>query len=157
MIKEEYKTIIHNGFEYAIPSFVDGRTSIFKILREDGRGNLIFIYLGHEMTAIKVGKVDEESLPSKKTNSAILKWIILSLVIIVVISIYFIKFWVRINLMEIILSYVSFISLTISMYISIWNLISSKTTIRRIKFFYFFLILGIVSILLDIYWQGKFF
>lgn len=59
--------------------------------------------------------------------------------------------------MEIILSYVSFISLTISMYISIWNLISSKTTIRRIKFFYFFLILGIVSILLDIYWQGKFF
>ena len=59
--------------------------------------------------------------------------------------------------MEMILLYVSFISLTISMYINIWNLISSKTTIRRTKFFYFFLILGIVSILLDIYWQGKFF
>ena len=76
MIKEEYKTIIHNGFEYAIPSFVDGRTSILKILREDESGNLIFSYLGHEMTAIKVGKVDEENLPSKKTNSSILKWII---------------------------------------------------------------------------------
>jgi hypothetical protein len=59
--------------------------------------------------------------------------------------------------MEMILSYVSFISLTISMYINIWNLISSKTTIKRTKLFYFFLILGIVSILLDIYWQGKFF
>lgn len=91
MIKEKYKTIIHNGFEYAIPSFVDGRTSILKILREDESGNLIFSHLGHEMTAIKVGKVDEESLPSKKTNSAILKWIILSLVVIVAISIYFIE------------------------------------------------------------------
>ena len=59
--------------------------------------------------------------------------------------------------MEMILLYVSFTSLTISMYINIWNLISSKTTIRRTKFFYFFLILGIVSILLDIYCQGKFF
>lgn len=56
--------------------------------------------------------------------------------------------------MEMILLYVSFTSLTISMYINIWNLISSKTTIRRTKFF---LILGIVSILLDIYCQGKFF
>jgi hypothetical protein len=92
MVKEEYKTIIHNGFEYAIPSFVDGRTSILKILREDESGNLIFSYLGHEMTAIQVGKVDEENLPSKKTNSAILKWIILSLVLIVAISIYFYKF-----------------------------------------------------------------
>lgn len=109
MVKEEYKTIIHNGFEYAIPSFVDGRTSIFKILREDERGNLIFIYLGHEMTAFKVrkvdeenlphemtafkvGKVDEENLPSKKTNSSILKWIILSLIVIVAINVYFIKF-----------------------------------------------------------------
>ena len=92
MVKEEYKTIIHNGFEYSIPSFVDGRTSIFKILREDERGNLIFIYLGHEMTAFKVRKVDEENLPSKRTNSSILKWIILSLIVIVTINVYFIKF-----------------------------------------------------------------
>lgn len=73
MVKEEYKTIIHNGFEYAIPSFVDGRTSILKILREDESGNLIFSYLGHEMTAFKVGKADEENLPSKKNKFSYLK------------------------------------------------------------------------------------
>lgn len=68
VINREYKIITHNGLEYLIPSFVDGRVSIFKILREDENGDLIFIYLGREMKAIRVRKKVEKQKDNERVK-----------------------------------------------------------------------------------------